>query len=177
MWLISFSMTCGAVPNAARPVANVLRRSCKTQSLTPLSLSSSALPFDQPLNGVFNLRRAGKINPVWSVDDVLIMEAVRAPNGNVCSRPFFVRFGGSVHCALEKYSERRAETSPRRWPVKINNFTITPKFPHWSDAIHTAFSSSSVSTREREGVCRGERPITGLSAVSYTHLTLPTNRE
>jgi hypothetical protein len=36
------------------------------------------------------------------------MEAVRALNGNVCSRPFFVRLGGSVHCALEKYSERRA---------------------------------------------------------------------
>jgi hypothetical protein len=59
-------MTCGATLSSAKPVANVLRRSCKTQLVTPLSSSSSALVFDQLLKGIGELFEVlpGNINVV-----------------------------------------------------------------------------------------------------------------
>ena len=67
--------------------------------------------------------------------------------------------GNLMHvCAIScegstTYSLRSAAHSPRRIPVRINNLTIVPKCPPiCSAAIQTAFSSSSVRTREREAI-------------------------
>jgi hypothetical protein len=74
---------------------------------TPLSWSSCAFAFDQPLKGLVVLPRDGNNSVDCSFEDVVVVRALShevcksslhsVPIGNVCSRLFFVRLLGRVH--------------------------------------------------------------------------------
>ena len=168
-------MTWGATPISASRVATVRRMSWSVQPYTLAALSRAALLLDQPLKEEFGLPLAAKSKPefVTAVCVLQINNAAVSPMGNVCSLPFFVTLAGRVivHRSVEEivdderpeevapfedgkefgdeciHEDCRAAISPLRCPVSAKSFTITPNVRQSSAAIHTRFSSSSVSTR------------------------------